>query len=207
MKTLLAVLFVLVVIALPAYSQLSSGSILGTVSDPTGAVIPGVSIKVTNVGTGLVRETLTNESGNYRLDLLPRGDYQIEAELAGFKKGVRRGVTVSIDERVRIDFTLVVGEVSEVINVEGQAPPWVLRQRLATADGITLANPWGNAPGSTISASGRTYIQPNVRYANWNLDVQREMPGAASAAWSTRPLRFCAKPDPTIPEMRMNSAT
>src|SRR5215813_8699485 len=102
--------------------QLSSGVVLGTVSDASGAVIPGVSIKITNTGTGLSRDAITNESGNYRVDLLPPGDYQVEADLAGFRKEIRRGVTVSIDQRARIDFTMVVGEVSQVINVEGQAP-------------------------------------------------------------------------------------
>jgi hypothetical protein len=105
-----------------AYSQLSSGAILGTVTDSSGAVIPGVSITVTNLGTRLVREAVSNESGNYRVDLLPIGDYQIEANLPGFRKEVRKGVNVSIDSRVRIDFALPVGDVSEVINVEGQAP-------------------------------------------------------------------------------------
>ena len=73
----------------PAYSQLSSGTILGTVSDASGAVIPGVSVRVTNPGIGLVRETITNESGNYRVEQLPVGAYTVEAELSGFKKGVR----------------------------------------------------------------------------------------------------------------------
>lgn len=122
MKITPALLLALLLSALPAYSQLSSGSVLGTVSDSTGAVIPGVSIKVTNMGTGQARDAVTNESGNYRVDLLPPGDYQVEAELSGFRKGVRRGIIVSIDARTRIDFTLVVGEVSEVVNVEGQAP-------------------------------------------------------------------------------------
>src|SRR6266699_500160 len=70
----------------PAYSQLSSGAILGTVTDSSGAVIPGVAITVTNTGTHLVRDAVTNDSGNYRLDLLPVGDYQIEANLPGFRK-------------------------------------------------------------------------------------------------------------------------
>jgi outer membrane receptor protein involved in Fe transport len=104
------------------YAQLSSGAVLGTVTDTSGAVIPGVGITITNTGTHLVRETVTNESGNYRVDLLPVGDYQIEANLPGFRKEVRNGINVSIDARLRVDFSLAVGDVSEVVNVEGQAP-------------------------------------------------------------------------------------
>src|SRR2546423_13997482 len=81
----------------PAYSQLSSGAILGTVTDASGAVIPGVAITVTNSGTKLVREAVTNESGNYRVDLVPIGNYQVEANLPGFRKEVRNGLNVRID--------------------------------------------------------------------------------------------------------------
>src|SRR5438105_15664121 len=90
----------------PGYSQLSSGAVLGTVTDATGAVIPGVSIKVTNTATGLTRDAVTNESGNYRLDLLPLGDYQVEADLSGFRHEVRKGVGVGVDQRTRVDFKL-----------------------------------------------------------------------------------------------------
>src|SRR5439155_9827935 len=106
----------------PAYSQLSSGTILGTVSDASGAVIPGVSVRVTNPGIGLVRETITNESGNYRVEQLPVGAYTVEAELSGFKKGVRSGIQLDIDRRARIDFALSLGNISEVVEVTSDAP-------------------------------------------------------------------------------------
>src|SRR5215475_7523749 len=81
------------------YSQLSSGAVLGTVTDSTGAVVPGVSIKVTNTATGLSRDAVTNESGNFRLDLLQPGDYQVEADLTGFRHEIRKGVDVGVDQR------------------------------------------------------------------------------------------------------------
>ena len=104
------------------YSQLSSGALLGVVTDSSGAVIPGVTIKITNTANGLSRDSITNESGNYRVDLLPPGTYKVEAGLAGFRHEIREGVDVGVDQRIRIDFKLVVGEVSEVVKVEGQAP-------------------------------------------------------------------------------------
>jgi hypothetical protein len=79
-----------------------------------------VAVKVTATNTGLVHETITNESGTYRVEPLPPGPYQVEANLSGFKAEVR---TIALNiEPARIDFTLVVGSVSEVVNVEGQAP-------------------------------------------------------------------------------------
>jgi len=121
--TVLAPLCAALFLVVPTgYSQLSSGSILGTVADTSGAVIPGAQVKITNTGTGAVRELVTNESGSYRADLLPPGEYQVEAELPGFRKEIRKGITLSIDQRARIDFSMVVGEVAQVVNVEGQAP-------------------------------------------------------------------------------------
>lgn len=105
-----------------AFGQLSSGTILGTVSDTSGAVIPGVSIKITNTAIGLVRDALTNESGNYRVDQLPIGTYIVGAELTGFKKEVRQNIKLDIDARLRIDFTLNPGSVAEVVEVTSQAP-------------------------------------------------------------------------------------
>jgi outer membrane receptor protein involved in Fe transport len=116
--------FVLTVLAMatPAFSQLSSGTILGTVADQTGAVIPGVSVRLSNPATNFSRETLTNESGNFRVDQLPIGTYNVEVELAGFKKELRNNIKVDIDQRVRLDFVLEPGQVSEVLEVTMAAP-------------------------------------------------------------------------------------
>ncbi len=100
----------------------SAGAMLGTVSDASGALIPGVEIVVTNQGTNQVRTAITNETGNYRVEPLQVGVYSVSAELAGFRKEVRTEVKVDVDARVRIDFKLEVGSVSEVVEVVGSAP-------------------------------------------------------------------------------------
>jgi len=105
-----------------AFGQVSSGVILGVISDTTNAQIPGVSVTVTNEGTNQVRTAITNETGNYRVEPLPAGKYTVSAELAGFRKEIRSGVTVDVDGRARIDFTLQVGQTSEVIEVNAAAP-------------------------------------------------------------------------------------
>src|SRR5437773_10575134 len=69
-----------------AWSQTATGRIVGTITDPTSAVIPGVSITVTNVDTNVTYQGITNEQGAYQIPLLPIGNYTVTAELAGFQK-------------------------------------------------------------------------------------------------------------------------
>jgi len=105
-----------------AHAQVSAGAVLGTVSDPSGALIPGVTITVTNEGTNQSRQAITNESGSYRVEPLQAGFYTVSAELSGFKKEVRSRVNVDVNARVRMDFTLQVGQVSETVDVAAAAP-------------------------------------------------------------------------------------
>ncbi len=120
-STAILIVFVLG-IAMHAHGQVSSGAILGSVTDSSGALIPGVSITVTHQGTNQTRTAITNESGTYRVEPLQSGVYTISAELSGFKKEVRNGVRVEVDARVRMDFALQVGAVSEQIEVQASAP-------------------------------------------------------------------------------------
>lgn len=105
-----------------ALAQSNNQTITGTVTDASGAVLPGVSITVVNDGTGLTRSVVTNESGVYTVPQIPIGSYRVEAELPGFRKEIRRGVTLQVDQRARIDLQLEVGQVTEVVEVTGQAP-------------------------------------------------------------------------------------
>lgn len=98
-----------------------TGTILGTVRDETGAIIPRAQITVINIATGLRRDAVTGDTGDYVVPFLPVGEYMVVAEMTGFRKEVRRGITLQIDQRVRVDFVLKVGEVVEEINVYEQA--------------------------------------------------------------------------------------
>lgn len=105
-----------------AFSQADRGTITGTVTDSTLAVIPGVNVVATNVQTSSRYETVTTETGNYTLTLLPAGVYEVSAELPGFKRYVRQGVTVLVAQTLRIDITLEVGANTEEVNVTADAP-------------------------------------------------------------------------------------
>lgn len=104
------------------FAQGVTASFVGTVTDASGAVLPGATVVAINEGTGLRREAITNESGNYTIPLLPIGRYTVETELPGFKRDVRRNLQLNVDARVRVDFTLQVGNVSETIEVVSAAP-------------------------------------------------------------------------------------
>ncbi|MBI4555937.1 MAG: TonB-dependent receptor [Candidatus Hydrogenedentes bacterium] len=103
-------------------AQSDRGAITGTLSDSTGAVLPGVSVSATNVQTGSRYETVSTETGNYTLVQLPAGIYELSAELPGFKKSVRQGITVLVAQTLRINIGLELGGVSEAITVTGDAP-------------------------------------------------------------------------------------
>jgi len=100
-----------------AWAQ-GTATIFGTVSDSTGAVVPGARVIVRNMQTGLERETRSNEAGSYVAAQLPVGVYTVTAEAAGFKSGIQEGIRVQVDENRRVDFRLEVGALSESITVE-----------------------------------------------------------------------------------------
>lgn len=114
---LAALLFALAPVWL--YGQATEGTILGTVTDPTGAVMPNTSVQVTNTGTGVVRTTTTDASGEYVVTNLPLGTYSVSAEMTGFKKAVHPPVPITVKARVRVDLSLEVGEATQSIEVTG----------------------------------------------------------------------------------------
>src|SRR5881409_2094775 len=100
------------------FAQSDRGTITGTVSDATGAVIPGVAIEAKNVQTGAVYQAGSSETGNYTLAQLPAGTYEVSATLPGFRRFVRTGVIVSVATVLRIDVTLEVGTTGRAVTVE-----------------------------------------------------------------------------------------
>ncbi len=105
-----------------AQSQAINGTIEGTVLDDQGAVLPGVTVTITNVDTGDTRVVVTSESGLYRAPLLPLGTYRVTAELQGFKRFEQAGITLTAGRTAVIDVKLSVGAVAETITVTADAP-------------------------------------------------------------------------------------
>jgi Carboxypeptidase regulatory-like domain/TonB dependent receptor len=115
------VLIGLIALASPAAAQIT-GSIYGTVSDESNAVLPGVSVTVTNPQTNESHTTATNAEGMFTFAQLTVGTYNVRAELTGFKAITRAGIELTLNRNARVDFTLAIGEVVEEMTVIGDAP-------------------------------------------------------------------------------------
>jgi hypothetical protein len=113
----------LILLALPllAHGQSSEGTIVGTVTDPSGAVMPNVKITISSELTGAVRTLATNDDGQYVVPGLPIGKYDVKAEAPGFKAQATQGVTLNVNDRVRVDFQMTVGAAVETITVEASS--------------------------------------------------------------------------------------
>ena len=101
----------------PIWGQITTATILGTITDETGAVIPGVTVTIRNEGTGLSRTVISEDSGKYLSPRLPVGSYEVSGELTGFKRVVISGLVLQVDQTARIDLVLEVGAIAESVEV------------------------------------------------------------------------------------------
>lgn len=129
-----AAVFVFLSAAALLWGQSITQSIQGLVTDPSGAVIVGAKVTVTNVLTGLTLTEATNATGNYSFPLLPVGNYDIRVEMQGFKTEMVRNVRLETAAQVRRDFTLQVGDVAETIEVSASGVTLVTEN--ATVGGV-----------------------------------------------------------------------
>lgn len=118
----LSALFLLAAFSVPLCGQSITGTILGTVYDPTKAVVPNAKIVVTNTAQGWTRESVSDESGNYIFSQLPPGPYKLDVTAQGFQTLAVSGIELQVDQRARIDAALQTGAVSEQVTVTADAP-------------------------------------------------------------------------------------
>jgi hypothetical protein len=119
MKQLSIVLFVLCM-SMPAkslFAQFETAEVLGTVRDSSGALVPGASVTLINVDTGIQSATITDEVGNYDFFSVKVGRYSISVEAGGFSKASVSDISANVNARQRVDVTLQVGQVSETVEV------------------------------------------------------------------------------------------
>jgi len=115
--------------ALPLRGQAVKASLVGTITDSSGAVVPGAEITITEVNTNFSRSATTNESGYYVFSNLNPGVYRVEAKLTGFKTAVKDKVEVLVNTTVRADLQLQPGAISEVVTVSAEAAPLLQTDR------------------------------------------------------------------------------
>ena len=100
-----------------AWSQTQLATVSGTITDPSGAVVPGVSVTIVNQGTGLKRSALTDTAGEYRFAGLPTGIYYVRLEKTGFQSQVRQGIELTSAAEVKINSQLAIGDLSQQTTV------------------------------------------------------------------------------------------
>ena len=105
-------------LATTAGAQVDTGSIVGTVKDAGGGVLPGATVTITHEGQSFVLTSATREDGTYVFTPIRTGTYLVEVEFQGFKKAVRRGITVSIQQQALVDFTLQPGDIEEAMRAK-----------------------------------------------------------------------------------------
>jgi hypothetical protein len=110
--------------SIAAFGQQITGTIVGTVKDPQGAVVNTATVKATNLDTGYSRSAPANGYGEYRIDYLPVGKYSVEATAAGFERFVQKNVALDVDQELTVDITMAVGAATQTITVS-TAPPEV----------------------------------------------------------------------------------
>ncbi len=152
-------------IADSGFGQSVRGTILGTVTDSSGAVIKGAHVTVQQTATGLARTEVTNDSGEYSIPQLPVGPYLITAEQSGFKKTERTGVELRVDDRLRIDLVMPVGQLTETVAVEETAP-------VVSTDSSTLGNVVDNKKVTELPLNGRNFLQLNLLVPGANQGVK-----------------------------------
>jgi hypothetical protein len=151
--TLCVLLLMILQMALPATSlaQQDQGGITGFVKDPTGAMIPGAEVTVTNLDTGLIFHVKTSGSGAYTVAPIKIGNYKISAAAAGFSATTETGVRVDIQQRVGVDLTLKTGAATETVNVTSAAP--LLQTQDAAVQQVVTAHDIDTTP-----LNGRNFV-------------------------------------------------
>src|SRR5262245_7304955 len=120
-----------------AQAQVSSSDLKGVVLDPSKSVIPGATVTTTNIATKFSRAAITDENGNYRISLLPPGEYEIKAVAKGFTPQLKQGITLTVGLTAEINFELQLGTVAAEIEVVGGAVPVIENERTHQSTTIT----------------------------------------------------------------------
>jgi len=108
-------------VCIPCFPQTSTATLLGTVRDPSGAVVPDAQVTIRNVGTNAERPVLSNEVGEYAAPLLQPGEYEVVVQIAGFKRFVQSGITLRVNDVLSVPIPLQVGLETEEVTVQSDA--------------------------------------------------------------------------------------
>ena len=197
-------------VSLTGFAQ-DTAQIVGTVSDTTGAVIPGAKVTVANPQKGYTRDLVSNAAGAYSASALPIGSYVVTAEAQGFEKLVRSGITLEVGQIQRVDLQLTLGQVTQEVTVTGNVPK-VQTETSAISDVVTgtqIANlelngrnfvtlatlvpgavPDNGLDTSHVGVYGNNSISFNgnrTQYNNWEVDGGNNTDEGSAGTFNTYP--------------------
>src|SRR5260370_5436654 len=122
LRTVLCVVLFLISTGLAAAQSTTSGTLSGTVTDPTDAIVPGAKVTATNTATSTVLEAISDDRGVYRIPLMPPGVYNLKVEKPGFAAASRNGIAITVGEAAVMDVKLAVSGSTEIVQVQTEAP-------------------------------------------------------------------------------------
>ena len=199
-----------ILVSLAAFAQ-DTATVVGTVTDPTGAVIPGAKITVSNQDKGYSRDLVSDSAGEYTAPKIPIGNYVITGEAPGFQKLIRRGITLNVGQALRVDLQMTVGQTTQEITVTGNVAKVETEtgtiSDVVTGSQISLLNLNGRnftnlatlipgaAPGGydpsnigVLAGSGISFNGMPTAYNNWEIDgTNNADQGAGGTANMTYP--------------------
>lgn len=143
-----------------ALAQLTTGTISGTVTDASGAAVPGATVTIQNADTGITRNTTTGPTGRYEAPNLPVGRYEVRASSTGFQTSVRAGIELTVGRNAVVDHQLQVGEVTQQVTVTGEAP--LIETTSATVAQLVDARRVEDLPLNNRDLTQLSFLQPGV---------------------------------------------
>ena len=192
-KLLVCALAFVLLSGIPLFSQAITAKVVGTVTDPSGAVIPGAKVTIRNVQTNQARTGTTDELGNYEFSFLPVGAYSLSVEAVGFQKSEVRQFTLNVDQVARMDVRMVVGQATQTVEVQAGA---VLMQ----TEDATVGTVIDSQKVVELPLNGRSFVQlalltPGVNPGTpGSITVRRLLPGFLAFAGYGSEARSCRGP-------------
>ncbi|MEQ1946720.1 MAG: TonB-dependent receptor [Bryobacteraceae bacterium] len=159
-----------------AFAQLPTGSILGVVRDPAGAVVPNVMLTATNTETGAARSAASGADGAYRFSALPVGTYDVRAAIMGFQTAVRTGLKLEVDGDAVVNFNLQVGELTQTVEVAADA-------QLVNTTSSALGAVVNEAAVAELPLNGRNYIDLTFLQAGVSRNENTTSGGTFVGSW------------------------
>ena len=164
------------------FSQTTSTTILGTVSDGSGALVAGAKVVATNINTGIKRTDTTTATGDYAFPLLDVGQFSVTVEMKGFKTETQKGLELQINQKARVDFKLEVGSQTETVTITGEVA--ALKTDEASLGSVVEQRRVVELPLNGRNLAGLAVMQPGVQFGGDRNRLARDRHAAATTGQS-----------------------